>query len=97
MSEHRDYLFHPKLFEGAAVCLFEDDAVETELFPLTVLRPVWDLLAGTATIREHVQRASEKPPLLKPRAHLRDLYVPFEQDEEPLTEDSVVFVNGRVF
>jgi hypothetical protein len=97
LSEHSDYLFHPKLFEGAVVCLFEDDAVETDLFPLTVLRPVWDLLAGTASIREHVQRASGKPPLLQPRTHLRDLYASLEQDEEPVTDESVIFLSGRVF
>ncbi|MBU1707407.1 hypothetical protein KKG05_07780 [bacterium] len=97
MSEHSDYLFHPKLFEGATVCLFEDDAVEIDLFPLTVLVPVWDLLAGTASIREHVQRSSGKPPLLRPRAHLRDLCIQLEHEEEPFTDESVVFLSGRVF
>ncbi len=97
MYEHSDYLFHPEFFKGAAVCLFEDDAVETDLFPLTVLRPVWDLLAGTASIREHVQRASGQPPLLRPRAHLRDLYAQLEPEEEPLADDSIVFLSGRVF
>jgi hypothetical protein len=72
-SNLENLAFHPSLFEGATVCLFEDDDVEADLFPLTVLRPVWDMLLGTGTIIDHVQRASGKFPLLRPRAHLQSL------------------------
>ncbi len=91
--------FHPSLFEGATVCLLEDDEVETDLFPLTVLRPVWDLLAGTGTILEHVRQASGAMPLLRPREHLRkrctELW-PEVRDEAPAFGD-IVFLNGRLF
>ena len=91
--------FHPSLFEGAAVCLLEDDEVETDLFPLIVLRPVWDLLAGTGTILEHVRRASNAMPLLRPREHLRRLCTelwPEAGNERPALGD-ITFLNGRLF
>lgn len=94
-----NYPFHPSLFKGATVYLFEDDAVETDLFPLTILRPVWDLLAGTATIREHIQRASGTSPILRPREHLRGLCIESwpEVEETPDVTRDVVFINGRIF
>jgi len=90
--------FHPSLFEGATVCLFEDDDVEADLFPLTVLRPVWDMLVGTGTIIDHVQRASEMSPQLRPRTHLQRLCDELWPDAVRSTErEDVVFLNGRVF
>ncbi len=90
--------FHPSLFEGATVCLFEDEAVETDLFPLTVLRPVWDLLAGTGTILEHIQRASGAAPILRPRLHMQRFCAERwpGRNDLPLSGD-VVFLNGRLF
>lgn len=89
--------FHPSIFEGASVCLFEDDDVETDLFPLTVLRPVWDLLVGTATIIEHVQRASGAPALLRPRAHLQKLCAERWPEAKGSPEvGDVVFMSGRL-
>jgi len=91
--------FHPSLFEGVTVCLFEDDEVETDLFPLAVLRPPWDLLAGTGTILEHVHRASGAMPLLRPREHLKRLCTalwPEAGNERPVLGD-IVFLNGRLF
>jgi UDP-N-acetylglucosamine diphosphorylase/glucosamine-1-phosphate N-acetyltransferase len=90
--------FHPSLFEGATVCIFEDEAVEIDLFPLTVLRPVWELLAGTGTILEHVRRASGRMPILRPRPHMERLCAERwpEKDTLPASGD-VVFLNGRLF
>ncbi|MFH1011142.1 MAG: putative sugar nucleotidyl transferase [bacterium] len=99
MSEHsgNNLAFHPSLFEGAAVCLFEDEAVETDLFPLTVLRPVWELLAGTGTVIEHVRRASGRMPILRPRLHMEGLCAELwpEKSKVPPSGD-VVFLNGRL-
>jgi len=100
LSEHNDnnLAFHPSLFEGATVCLFEDEQVETDLFPLTVLRPVWDLLAGTGTIVEHVRRASGKMPILRSRLHMEQLCAErWPEKAKAPPSDDVVFLNGRVF
>jgi UDP-N-acetylglucosamine diphosphorylase/glucosamine-1-phosphate N-acetyltransferase len=94
-------MVHAPLWTDCNIVLFEDDRTAAELFPLTVVRPSWEIGVGAGCLRSWLQ-AMESPgtPLLlrsRPviQARAREL-AQLEEDERPEPEIDTLFVNGRV-
>ncbi len=90
----------PKLFADCHVVLFEDDFVDRDLFPLTVLRPAWEVLCGAGCLRLWVTRLAAKECLLavRPRPEFDAWCTKSGQNSPLATRDDreVLFLNGRV-
>lgn len=82
------------------VCFWEDDST-SQFSPLTLARPVFELVCGRFSLRERLQRAwqlSEWGALLRP--HLTAVYRESEpearlNDEQWLDEGGILLLNGR--
>jgi len=82
------------------VCFWEDDS-SSQFSPLTLARPVFELVCGRFSLRERLQRAwqlSEWGALLRP--YLTAVYRESEpearlNDEEWLDEGGILLLNGR--
>ncbi|MBI5059597.1 hypothetical protein HZB60_07460 [candidate division KSB1 bacterium] len=90
----------PDLIRDCNVVLFEDPAVETDLFPLAVTRPAWEIRSGMGCLREWVVQSLDFGLGLRlaPRAHLSGMATYLApSDSDDWGEDSdVLFLNGRV-
>lgn len=80
------------------LCLFEDDRTR-HLFPLTRVRPVYDLRIGRRTLAERLFESFDAPVVLHSRAAVADVTC---QEYDRLVnhlpgEVDVLFVNGRWF
>lgn len=70
------------------VCLFEDEKY-INFLPLVYLRPVWDLICGTGSIKEGIEKSLSGP--------IKSFYL--ERDYLPSSRDldgELLFVNGRL-
>jgi UDP-N-acetylglucosamine diphosphorylase / glucose-1-phosphate thymidylyltransferase / UDP-N-acetylgalactosamine diphosphorylase / glucosamine-1-phosphate N-acetyltransferase / galactosamine-1-phosphate N-acetyltransferase len=82
------------------VVLFEDERVETELFPLSVLRPVWEIHCGANSLR-HWLASFEDPRVslhLRPRTQLsnRAIELAGRFDSELDPDADTLLLNGRL-
>lgn len=81
-----------------AVCLFEDDQADN-LFPLTYLRPVFDLRCGAMTAKERIQRFF---PDAKLYLQCRDYLAPLVHEQNPETPlnlpppENTLYLNAAV-
>lgn len=66
------------------ICLFEDKK-HADFFPLTYMRPVWDLICGTETLKEGIEKVSG--------SKIKHFYS--SRGQSDLTGE-FVFVNGRL-
>lgn len=87
-------------FDECNFVLFEDVGTITDLFPLAVLRPSWDIFCGMGTLRDWVSaRVGMRCGLkLKPRLEL-EKFAALESSEEDDNWDSeadTIFLNGRL-
>lgn len=80
------------------ICIFEDSLC-SQLFPLTLTRPVFDLRCGILTLKEKIIREfHDRSIILFCRSYLKD----FIQQENPAAQmnkvdsDLCLFINGRV-
>ena len=102
MSEHdiAKRLLPESLLSGSNVVLFEDDAAGVELFPLSVLRPSWEIRCGAGCLRQWL--TGLKLPglslLLRPRSGLAGMgQVLSDREDDALDpEAETVFLNGRL-
>lgn len=80
------------------ICIFEDDKIE-QFNPLTLSRPVYDLVCGINTLREKIERNF---PGKKISLHCRKYLVESVKNQNPKTEinriydDECLFINGRI-
>jgi UDP-N-acetylglucosamine diphosphorylase/glucosamine-1-phosphate N-acetyltransferase len=81
-----------------SICIVEDQAVN-QFFPLTYLRPVYDLRCGIATLRQKIERAYPNTPVvLQCRTMLADV-VRQQNPHTPVNmppAGSCLFLNGRI-
>lgn len=70
------------------ICLFEDQKY-IDFFPLTYLRPVWDLVCGASTIKENLEKLFDVK--IKHFHSVRDYVVPGAE-----LKGEFLFINGRV-
>lgn len=93
--------FDEQLFGSCNIVLFEDDKTETELFPLSVLRPSWEIFVGMGNARQWLSELGipGSNPILRPRALLHEMAIQIAgSGKENFDEESeTIFVNGRVF
>ena len=102
MSEHEvaTRLLPESLLTGRNVVLFEDDSAETELFPLSVLRPSWEIRCGAGCLRQWL--TGLKLPglslLFRPRSRLAAMsrVLAARDDDSPDPDAETVFLNGRL-
>ncbi|MCH8171346.1 MAG: hypothetical protein IIB07_09530 [Bacteroidetes bacterium] len=80
------------------ICIFEDDKIE-QFKPLTLSRPVYDLVCGINTLREKIERHF---PGKKISLHCRKYLVESVKEQNPktelnkITDDECLFINGRI-
>lgn len=80
------------------ICIFEDDKIE-QFNPLTLSRPVYDLVCGINTLREKIERHF---PGKKISLHCRKYLVESVKEQNPktelnkITDDECLFINGRI-
>jgi len=80
------------------IIIFEDERV-TNLYPLTLTRPAWDLLCGTGTMLERIRR---RFPTSKLRFWVREYMVPYVTERFPgipvnqPPEDDGILINARL-
>jgi len=80
------------------LCIFEDEKYRN-LYPLILLRPVYDLRCGILTLREKIRRVFPDLDLV---LHCRQYLSELVQEENPgipvnrISGDSCLFVNGRL-
>jgi UDP-N-acetylglucosamine diphosphorylase/glucosamine-1-phosphate N-acetyltransferase len=102
LSEHEvaRRLLPEKLLAGSNVVLFEDDATAIELFPLSVLRPSWEIRCGAGCLRQWLAelKLAGIAPLFRPRSNLAMMSSALagREDGAPDTQAETVFLNGRV-
>jgi UDP-N-acetylglucosamine diphosphorylase/glucosamine-1-phosphate N-acetyltransferase len=102
LSEHDTAirLLPESLFSACNVVLFEDDRTADELFPLSVLRPSWEIRCGAGNLRTWL--SSLKLPamslLMRPRAELQSMaqQLAGRGDDPPDPDLDTLFINGRV-
>ncbi len=85
---------------GPRIVLFEDAAVADELFPLSVMRPAWEIRAGLGCLREWLSalRPGGAQVALRPRESLRRLATQLAgfSDKWSDSRADVVFLSGRI-
>ncbi len=90
----------PQLLANCNVVLFEDETISTDLFPLAVLRPSWEIFSGAGTLRRWVQDliAGDCSLVLRPRSELEAVsQLIADASESSWDNDAdVLFINGRV-
>ena len=80
------------------ICIFEDDKTE-QFKPLTLSRPVYDLVCGINTLREKIERHF---PGGKISLHCRKYLVESVKTHNPkivvnkILDDECLFINGRI-
>ncbi|MBU0508977.1 hypothetical protein KKH27_09105 [bacterium] len=102
MSEHEAArrLFPEAVFANSNIVLFEDDRTARDLFPLTVLRPSWEIRIGAGTTRQWIEAIAGPglPVMIRPRPGMQGMAVqlggPSDEDVDP--EADLLFVNGRL-
>jgi UDP-N-acetylglucosamine diphosphorylase / glucose-1-phosphate thymidylyltransferase / UDP-N-acetylgalactosamine diphosphorylase / glucosamine-1-phosphate N-acetyltransferase / galactosamine-1-phosphate N-acetyltransferase len=102
LSEHdvAQRVLPESLITGCNVVLFEDDRTAEELFPLSVLRPSWEIRCGAGCLR-HWLGSLESPTmalLYRSRPELAAITPQLAgQSDEPADSDAdTVFLNGRL-
>jgi UDP-N-acetylglucosamine diphosphorylase / glucose-1-phosphate thymidylyltransferase / UDP-N-acetylgalactosamine diphosphorylase / glucosamine-1-phosphate N-acetyltransferase / galactosamine-1-phosphate N-acetyltransferase len=81
------------------ILIFEDNFYQN-LFPLSILRPVYDIVMGALTIKERLEINANKK--YEVSLHCRNLLAPLVKKENKRTKvntiekDDYLFVNGRV-
>jgi UDP-N-acetylglucosamine diphosphorylase/glucosamine-1-phosphate N-acetyltransferase len=82
------------------VVLFEDDRTAEELFPLSVLRPSWEIRCGAGCLRQWLfsLKLAGLSVLMRPRHELQRMAVQLAgRDDDPVDlEMDTLFINGRV-
>lgn len=102
MSEHdaAKRLFPETIFGSRNIILFEDEQTEAELFPLTVLRPSWEIRVGAGTTRRWIEAIAGPgmPVAIRPRAEMNAIAVQLGgvSDEDLDPDADLLFVNGRL-
>lgn len=93
-------LLPEKLLSGCNLVLFEDEMTDVELFPMSVLRPSWEIRCGMGCLRQWV--TGLKLPglslLFRPRADLEAMsrLLSGLEDDSPDPDAETIFLNGRV-
>lgn len=80
------------------MCIFEDDRY-SQLYPLTLTRPVFDVRCGISTLKEKIiRRFSHNPLILFCRSYLKDYIQQQNQNAQVNRIDSeeCLFINGRL-
>lgn len=81
------------------ILIFEDSSYKN-LYPLSILRPVYDIVTGIYTNRERLEEFL--PPKCKLFLHCRNLLFPYIKSEHPdksvnsVEEKDLIFINGSV-
>jgi UDP-N-acetylglucosamine diphosphorylase/glucosamine-1-phosphate N-acetyltransferase len=102
LSEHEvaKRLLPENLLSGSNVVLFEDDSTGAELFPLSVLRPAWEIRCGAGCLRRWLAllKLSGLSLLFRPRANLVAMsHVLADCQDDIVDPDAhTVFLNGRL-
>ena len=93
-------VFDEALFEDCNIVLFEDERTSVDLFPMSVLRPSWEIRAGAGCTRLWFSNLPKlvSPVILRPRRGMRAIAVHLagHPDESYDSRLDTVFVNGRV-
>ena len=93
-------VFDEALFEDCNIVLFEDERTSIDLFPMSVLRPSWEIRAGAGCTRLWFSNLPKlvSPVILRPRRGMRAIAVHLagHPDESYDSRLDTVFVNGRV-
>jgi len=88
------------LLTGCNVVLFEDERTAQELFPLSVLRPSWEIRCGAGCLRQWLigMNSPSMSVLFRPRTELTAMaeQLAGREDESPDPDADVVFINGRL-
>lgn len=92
-------LLPERLLTEKNVIIVEDAAAETELFPLSVLRPSWEIRCGAGCLRAWLS-ALKLPGLAvlwRPRSTLESMarILSGVDDDPPDPENETLFLNGR--
>ena len=102
MSEHETALrlLPESLLAQCNVVLFEDSRTDEELFPLSVLRPSWEIRCGAGNLRHWLSclRLPATSLLMRPRAEMQAMAAQLAEREDDVPDPDVdtVFINGRV-
>ena len=93
-------VFDQALFENCNIVLFEDEQTALDLFPLSVLRPSWEIRAGAGCTRLWLASLPNRvnPVILRPRRGMGAIsgQLAGHPDETFDPDAETMFVNGRV-
>ncbi len=102
MSEHDTALrlLPESLFSDCNVVLFEDQRTAEELFPLSVLRPSWEIRCGAGCLR-HWLSQMKRPGMsvqMRPRPELQRMafHLAGRDDDPADPETDTLFLSGRL-
>lgn len=90
----------PQWLSAKRIVVFEDGATVSQLFPLNVLRPSWEIRAGLGSLKEWlaILRTAGYSVALRPRLEMQDRACEISgfDDVWQHANEPVIFLNGRV-
>lgn len=93
-------VFNEALFDNCNIVLFEDERTATELFPLSVMRPSWEIRAGAGCARFWLSNLPNQvhPVILRPRPGMGAIAAQLAGHPDEMFDPDIdtVFVNGRI-
>ncbi len=93
-------MFDEALFDNCNVVLFEDERTAAELFPLSVLRPSWEIRTGAGCTRFWLSNLPNlvHPVILRPRQGIGAMSAQLAGHPDEMFDPDIdtLFVNGRI-